>query len=410
MILVACRLFLREDEVSSMRCEDVVPDVTSVKSNGFVDGIAFQVQGKCDKRPVILMMWSDTDFPSLCPVNALLSWMSLSKIKSGYLFPSFNFIESKIKDPSWNGAVEDKNDVINYSVFLDRLKKLCKQLLGKNRGRFGTHSCRKTGYLLGAWGGGSDGELMSAARHKTLANAMKYKKDALFVLELAKSSSNEDISLGTPVWRPQYCENFQLARSVNRNIDNFASLHILAENFKGMAEIKLGRKICTPLDFAGVSSLSHDDVDDVEEALENVLKRHPEDAPVIRALFAKIRGDLAAKNYTNFSLSSVSPSFLAEDADVNANVSETQDQMNRASEETQPIINQNNAEKKRKKARGGNIEIDGCDEIKSLKNPEFQNFWNVRRVCKKKQRNRYISKIEIAYRKAYKNLERIWPK
>jgi hypothetical protein len=251
---------------------------------------------------------------------------------------------------------------------------------------------------------------MSAARHKTLANAMKYKKDALFVLELAKSSSNEDISLGTPVWRPQYCENFQLARSVNRNIDNFASLHILAENFKGMAEIKLGRKICSPLDFAGVSSLSHDDVDDVEEALENVLKRHPEDAPVIRALFAKIRGDLAAKNYTNFSLSSVSPSFLAEDADVNANVSETQDQMNRASEETQPIINQNNAEKKRKKARGGNIEIDGCDEIKSLKNPEFQNFWNVRRVCKKKQRNRYISKIEIAYRKAYKNLERIWPK
>jgi hypothetical protein len=49
MILVACRLLLREDEVPSMICEDIVPDVASVKSNGYVDGIAFQLQGKCDK-------------------------------------------------------------------------------------------------------------------------------------------------------------------------------------------------------------------------------------------------------------------------------------------------------------------------------------------------------------------------
>ncbi len=49
MILVACRLLLREDEVPSMRCEDIVPDVASVKSNGYMDRIAFQLQGKCEK-------------------------------------------------------------------------------------------------------------------------------------------------------------------------------------------------------------------------------------------------------------------------------------------------------------------------------------------------------------------------
>ncbi len=46
MILIACRLFLREDEVSSLKIEDLVPEITSVKSNEYVEGISFQVQGK----------------------------------------------------------------------------------------------------------------------------------------------------------------------------------------------------------------------------------------------------------------------------------------------------------------------------------------------------------------------------
>jgi hypothetical protein len=52
---------------------------------------------------------------------------------------------------------------------------------------------------------------MQGARHKTLNNALKYKKDALFLLDLAKSGGN-DVSIGTPIWRPIYCENYQLAK------------------------------------------------------------------------------------------------------------------------------------------------------------------------------------------------------
>jgi hypothetical protein len=311
MVIVACRMFLREDEVSSLKCEDIVPDVTCVKASGYVEGIAFQVQGKCDKNPVILMMWSDPNFPALCPVNALLAWINLSKIKSGFIFPSISYLNQVLLDKNWNGCVEDKNDVMHYSTFLDRFKKLCKQLildqteeelLDKDR-KFGTHSCRKTGYLLGSWGGAPDPELMDAARHKTIKNAMKYKCDALFLLELAKSSTKHDgfnVLMGTPVWRPQYCKNFQLARSVNGNRGNYTSLHKVSLKFKELASSKLRRTINTPLDFAEVTSLSLNEIEDAQKGLENILKKYPaEDAQQILNFFSKLVGDLQAQSFVS---------------------------------------------------------------------------------------------------------------
>ncbi len=78
--------------MSYVKIEDV-PEITSVKANGYVEGIAFKIQGRIDRQPVTLMMWADPNFPNLCPVNALLAWLSLSHpIKGGYIFPSFTFI------------------------------------------------------------------------------------------------------------------------------------------------------------------------------------------------------------------------------------------------------------------------------------------------------------------------------
>jgi hypothetical protein len=57
---------IRWDEVSSLRFEDVVADVTSVHSNWMIEGIAFTVQGKSDIHPVTLMIWYDHAFPHLC--------------------------------------------------------------------------------------------------------------------------------------------------------------------------------------------------------------------------------------------------------------------------------------------------------------------------------------------------------
>jgi hypothetical protein len=112
MIIIACRLFLREIEVASMHCDDVVPDITSVQSNGHVEGIAFKIKGKSDIHPVTLMM-CDPSFPCLCPVNALLAWMAIPKIQSGYLFPSFSFITENVGSEHWDGSVPNFSDVMH---------------------------------------------------------------------------------------------------------------------------------------------------------------------------------------------------------------------------------------------------------------------------------------------------------
>jgi hypothetical protein len=367
MIIIACKLFLREDEVSSMHFEDIVPDVTSVHSNGMVEGIAFTVQGKSDAHPVTLMMWSDHVFPHLCPVNALLSWLSLSKIKSGYIFPSFNFLKEVAARKDWDGAVTEEADIIPYSTFLDRFKKLCKQLLDPDRGPFGTHTCRKTAYLLGVWGGASESQLMRAARHKSIQNALKYKKDADYCLELARSSPN-DVSLGTPTWRPIWCENHQLARSVNGNLSNFKSLEILAANYNGIMERKIGRPIKTPLDFAEACSLTVSDFDKLEKSLQVLLNRvahklSPEEAFEIKQLFSQLSSEVQFKNFpTN--------NFVSQVEDHQAAVpSSTSIDLTTENATTSNNPPEENIPKKRKLTRGGAVEYP-YKSVAKLKDPE----------------------------------------
>jgi hypothetical protein len=59
IILISCRMFLREDEVGSMSYDTINSDVSVIKSNDCVEGTAFEVQGKADPVPVTLMMWFD---------------------------------------------------------------------------------------------------------------------------------------------------------------------------------------------------------------------------------------------------------------------------------------------------------------------------------------------------------------
>ena len=47
MILLSCRMFLREDEVAGMAFSDCNADITSVKEGGRVVAIAFRIQGIC---------------------------------------------------------------------------------------------------------------------------------------------------------------------------------------------------------------------------------------------------------------------------------------------------------------------------------------------------------------------------
>ena len=211
ILLASCHMFLREDEVGSMTHGTVNNDITVVKSNGNVEGIAFQIKGKSDPVPVTLMMWWDHELPEFCPVRHLLAWIRISGIKEGYLFPSYNFLQADImRNPNWDGNCTQG---IAYTEVLATWKNLCSTLLTRE-GRWGAHSGRKTAYLFGVWGGGQDSDLMQSARHKTVKHAMKYKKDAEFLLSIAQQNMH-DAQLSTPKWRSIFCDQHQLAMTLN---------------------------------------------------------------------------------------------------------------------------------------------------------------------------------------------------
>jgi len=234
VILMCCRMFLREDEVGRMAYNTVNSDITVVKSNDCVEGISVEVKGKADPVPVTLMIWFDHDFPEFCPVRHLLAWLRLSGIKDGYFFPDYNYLNTTIiKDVSWDGLCTDP---ISYSDVLLTWKNLCGTIL-EREGIFGAHSGRKTGYLFGVWGGGQDTDLMLSARHKTIKNALIYKRDASFLLHLAQENMNS-LTLRTPTWQSLYCEQHQLAMVVNRaSRPYFKPIYDLATIF---VEKKLG--------------------------------------------------------------------------------------------------------------------------------------------------------------------------
>ncbi len=69
-------MFMHEDEVGKMGYNSVNYDITAIKSNDNIEGLAAEVQGKADPSPVTLMMLFDHELPELsCP-----SFLRLVKI------------------------------------------------------------------------------------------------------------------------------------------------------------------------------------------------------------------------------------------------------------------------------------------------------------------------------------------
>lgn len=97
MILLSVKLFLRADEICSLKIENFNQDLFVLSEKRFVEGLAVTIQGKSDKVPVTLMIWADQETPKFCPVRHLLVYLNETQI-TGYIFPSkkksssFNFV------------------------------------------------------------------------------------------------------------------------------------------------------------------------------------------------------------------------------------------------------------------------------------------------------------------------------
>ncbi|KAI8842173.1 hypothetical protein BJ741DRAFT_592377 [Chytriomyces cf. hyalinus JEL632] len=156
----------------------------------------------------------------LCPLKHLLAWIYLTGISSGYLFPSRNeldrIVEARKDDPSCRIHCKEG---ISYETVLSRIKSTCAISIPYRSGPFGTHTMRKTGYLLSYWGGGEDSDVFKCARHKSAAMGAHYKRDALSLMAIVNVRNGNEGALVAPKFRPIFVQDLQLTHSVNRAHD-----------------------------------------------------------------------------------------------------------------------------------------------------------------------------------------------
>jgi integrase len=186
MTILGIKLFLRMDEVLNLKYGHFLPKYFVVKP-GHVDSLLVHIKGKKDNHPIHFSLWTDHDCPDFCPVRSLLTWLCLSGIRDGFLFPTAEQI-GKTTNPTAN---------YGYDSILSLYKRLMVQVLHFDPSEnpsliIGTHMLRKTGFLFAYWGIKSHTSNLKApefndidhatiqldARHKDISGTKTYLSDS----------------------------------------------------------------------------------------------------------------------------------------------------------------------------------------------------------------------------------------
>ena len=222
ILLVSVSLFLRADDMQISMDDFQVDNLCLVTETGVLN-LCVTIKGKSDNEIIYLYLWADDDCPELCPIRHLLVYIFLSGITSGNLFCS----ESELKCPPTDGNMVTS---ITYDVIKTRLQFLFEHILKNEDKVLGVHSLRKTAYLLGKLRGAELSDLMFAARHKSVLNAMKYELDAGLIKAFLKAQP--DVHQRVSEWKAVRCVDHKAAKSVNaRNSSYFKSLPQLSRDF-----------------------------------------------------------------------------------------------------------------------------------------------------------------------------------
>jgi len=221
VILLSIKTFLRADDLHIKVSDIETQNLCLVNETGPIN-LCFTVRGKSDKGLVYLYLWSDDDCPDFCALRALLVYVFLSGVKEGPLFPT----DAELKAMPADGVTQTH---IKYPAMKTRLQFLFKTIL-KNKDKFlGVHTLRKTAYLFANFGQATLPEMMSAARHKNMANAMKYEKDCALYRTFLEYQP--DPLQRVSKFKPVHCLEPNAAKSVNaRNKMYFKSLPDLAQD------------------------------------------------------------------------------------------------------------------------------------------------------------------------------------
>jgi hypothetical protein len=189
-----------------------------------------------------LAIWDDTVCPDFSATRAIMLWIALSGIKTGYLFPLPHWFQdggTKPGDPIVTEHME-------YSSYLAVFKRIIKTVLGQfdlKKYIVGTHTMRRTAFLLAYWGyylfcrgvmpGNKDdgggmpdmeqASMCSSARHKSVDSTRGYLSDSATLAELHKVLNGYDsiASAGNKVgpWASIFIET-----------DNWQSVNVVSES------------------------------------------------------------------------------------------------------------------------------------------------------------------------------------
>jgi hypothetical protein len=72
----------------------LVEELCILTDAGEVKQLCFFVKGKTDNVGVHLLVHADDEIPQLCPIRALLTYLHVSGIRSGFIFPHSDIIHN----------------------------------------------------------------------------------------------------------------------------------------------------------------------------------------------------------------------------------------------------------------------------------------------------------------------------
>ena len=256
MVIMGIKLFLRISELLTIKVEDFDPELMLLESTScHVSALAVKVLGKGGKYSW-LSMYCDDEFPELCPIRALLLYISLSGITKGYIFP--NILPSTVTteatqmDSSTESTEDDDESTLPahypYPLFMSKMKVLLTCTLARKMGPrdiFGTHILRKTAYMFAIFGmlrqyGGKVENLhdllmsgiMQSARHACIMNVRYYSLDAAtrYEWDRAKRHSTEN---EVPNWRSIHIMDTcviraatETSRTAQQHLSKIASVYL----------------------------------------------------------------------------------------------------------------------------------------------------------------------------------------
>ncbi len=251
IILVSIFLFLRHDEFHAIKISDIQRDLSCVTETKIAH-LCIKVKGKSDIRPQNLVLWAADDAPLLCPIRHLLTYIHLSGIQDGYLFPNLS----------------DRDKPRCYESLLRTMKSKFSSVLTRNS-NLTTHTFRKTAYLLALWGGGHFQSIRTSARHKSDGMGQRYMQDAQFLLENALAI-DPNVRHTVPKWKMSIMLNEESGRRLNESTI-FTNIHSLSQRFVRLVGIRDDHPSRMNQRFVLKNALEFKEEESIDEKLASLL-------------------------------------------------------------------------------------------------------------------------------------------